>query len=107
MTLPSKDLVWPLGLSHCQGQKEHCPAPERSLPSPLPSPGETSWGAALTLPSLPKASVCIQPPCRRLDAGLAPSHDQGCPLILPEHLLKRDGELGTSQPVDEEPEEPY
>ena len=104
-TQHGKELVFPLGLSQLQNQEGHCPPPGRSPPSSLPNPGETSWAMALPPHSLPKASVWLQPPCTLLGAGPAPSPDHLHPLSLPEHLLKRDGDLGVSQPADEKPEE--
>lgn len=101
----SSDLVQPLGLSKLQSQKRHCPCSGRGLPSSVPNPGDTSWGVALPLPTLPEASVCLQLPCRPLGADPGPRPGHSHPLSLPEHLLKRDGELRASPPADEEPEE--
>lgn len=40
-TLPSKDLVWPLGLSQLQSQEGHLPAPWEKPPSLLVSPTQS------------------------------------------------------------------
>lgn len=99
-------MVWLQGLSQLQSQEGHCPPAGTSLPSSLPSLGETSWDTGLPVTSLPKASLCIWPPCRLLGAGPGPNPDHAHPSILPGHFLRRNAGLRTLQPMDEEPEEP-
>ena len=68
---------WPCKLY--QSQEGHCPPAGTSLPSSLPSLGETSWDTGLPVTSLPKASLCIWPPCRLLGAGPGPNPDHAHP----------------------------
>lgn len=102
--LPAKTWLKLQGLSQLQSQEGHAPTPAgTSLPSSFFSPGETSWNAAPAT-SLPKASLCIWPPCRLLGA-VQSTPDHAHPSILL-RAFPRDAELGTWQPMDVEPEEP-
>lgn len=79
------------------GRTLACPLGEASLPSCLPNQSRQ-----------PRVWLSRGPVCSSLSApGLPAGPGRSCPLRLPEHLLKRAGELGAPRPMDEEPEELY